>query len=147
MYSLDANVLVYAFDSGAGSRHGRALTILARSRLAECHLTLQVIGEFFVASRRSRPEDTAVLAAHAGDLSGTFPCLAPSAGAVRSALREAAARRLQYWDALLLATLREAGCNVLLSEDLQHGVEYDGVRVLNPFLGETLPAEIEALLA
>ena len=35
---------------------------------------------------------------------------------------------------------------MLLSEDMQHGADYDGVRVLNPFLGDELPDEIEALL-
>jgi predicted nucleic acid-binding protein len=146
MFSLDANVLVYAFDTTAGPRHARALTILAHSRLADCHLSLQAIGEFFVASRRSRPEQSAMLAGHATDLSTTFPCLAPNGAALRSALHSAGAGRLQYWDALLLATLREAGCSVLLSEDMQHGADYEGVKVLNPFLGDELSDDIAALL-
>jgi len=147
MYSLDANVLVYAFDVAAGPSHERALDVLARSRFGDCQLSLQVIGEFFVASLRTRPGERAVLAAHADDLTRTFPCLMPTAAAVRAALRSAAVRRLHYWDALLLATLREAGCSVLLSEDTQHGADHDGLRVLNPFIGGALPNEIEALLA
>lgn len=146
MFSLDANVLVHAFDTTAVSRHARGLTILAPSRLADWHLSLQVIGEFFVASRRSRPEEAAALSGHAADLSRAFPCLTPNAAAVRTALQSAGAGRLQCWDALLLATLREAGCTVRLSEDMQHGADYDGVRVLNPFLGDSLSDEIEALL-
>ena len=35
---------------------------------------------------------------------------------------------------------------MLLSEDMQHGADYDGVKVLNPFLGEELSEDIAALL-
>jgi predicted nucleic acid-binding protein len=39
------------------------------------------------------------------------------------------------WDAAILEAARHAGCEVVLSEDLSHGQDYDGVRVENPFLG------------
>lgn len=146
MFSLDANVLVYAFDATAGHRHARALEILAASRMVDCHLTIQAVGEFFVASRRIDPQATETLAVHATNLLEMFPAVMPSAQAASWALSQAAAGRLQYWDALLLATLREAGCTVLLSEDMQHGADYDGVRVLNPFQGEMLAPEIQTLL-
>ena len=40
---------------------------------------------------------------------------------------------LSHWDSLLLAACREAGVTKLLSEDMQPGVTYDGVAVVNPF--------------
>ena len=36
---------------------------------------------------------------------------------------------------LNLAAAVELGCTTLYSEDLNHGQSYDGVRVVNPFLG------------
>lgn len=36
-------------------------------------------------------------------------------------------------DALIVAAALEAGCDRLLSEDLQHGPKIDGLRVENPF--------------
>jgi predicted nucleic acid-binding protein len=65
----------------------------------------------------------------------------------RAALAEAAAGRFSYWDALLLATLGRAGCSVLLSEDMADGARLAGVTVRDPFAADTLPDEIEALLA
>ena len=42
--------------------------------------------------------------------------------------------RISYWDSLILRCAIQSGCRVLLSEDMQHGQEIDGVRVVNPFL-------------
>jgi predicted nucleic acid-binding protein len=38
-----------------------------------------------------------------------------------------------FWDALILRSAKQAGCSVLLSEDLQQQREVDGVRIVNPF--------------
>ena len=43
--------------------------------------------------------------------------------------------QMNYYDALILATARLAGCKVVFSEDLNDGQDYDGVRVDNPFRG------------
>jgi len=40
---------------------------------------------------------------------------------------------LRIWDAIVLATAAEAGCQMLLTEDLQAGFTWGGVTVVNPF--------------
>ena len=40
---------------------------------------------------------------------------------------------LAYWDALVVAAGRAQGCQYLLSEDLQHEQDLDGIRVIDPF--------------
>jgi len=42
---------------------------------------------------------------------------------------------IRYYDAAIVAAARELGAGTLYSEDLSHGQEYDGVKVVNPFLG------------
>ncbi|HZC22176.1 MAG TPA: VapC toxin family PIN domain ribonuclease, partial [Candidatus Binatia bacterium] len=37
------------------------------------------------------------------------------------------------WDAIILSAAAEAGCRLLLSEDLQAGFTWNGVTVANPF--------------
>ena len=37
------------------------------------------------------------------------------------------------WDALMIAADREAEAMPLISEDLNHGQDYGGVRIQNPF--------------
>ncbi len=43
--------------------------------------------------------------------------------------------QVSHWDATIIAAALELGCNTLYSEDLNHGQSYDGVGVVNPFLG------------
>ena len=38
-----------------------------------------------------------------------------------------------FWDALILRSAKQAGCSVLLSEDMQGAREVDGVTIVNPF--------------
>jgi predicted nucleic acid-binding protein len=41
---------------------------------------------------------------------------------------------ISHWDSLILASAREADCSVVNTEDLSHGQDFDGVKVINPFL-------------
>lgn len=41
---------------------------------------------------------------------------------------------LSYWDALIVSSAQQQGCNYLLSEDLPHQQRFETVQVLNPFL-------------
>ena len=41
---------------------------------------------------------------------------------------------ISYWDAAIVEAARMLGCSEILSEDLSHGQDYAGVRVVNPFL-------------
>ena len=50
-----------------------------------------------------------------------------------SALEIKATYRLSYWDAAIVAAARALGCRELLSEDMSHGREIDGVTIINPF--------------
>jgi predicted nucleic acid-binding protein len=44
--------------------------------------------------------------------------------------------RMSFWDAMLWATARRAGCEVIFSEDMQDGRNLDGVRFVDPFKPE-----------
>lgn len=39
----------------------------------------------------------------------------------------------RYWDCAIIAAAQALGCEMLYSEDLQHGQVVDGVRIVNPF--------------
>ncbi len=49
------------------------------------------------------------------------------------ALEIEAAHGLSYWDSAIVAAARALGCGELFSEDLPHGREVDGVRIVDPF--------------
>jgi predicted nucleic acid-binding protein len=41
---------------------------------------------------------------------------------------------LSFYDALIVAAAIEAGCDILYSEDMQHGRTIGGLAIINPFL-------------
>ncbi len=132
-FTLDTNLLVYSVDKAAGPRHPLALQIVARAPDVECWLTLQSLSEFYAVVTRKRIMPAAEAAAQVGDWLSFFPSIAVSATALRAALADAVAGRASYWDALLIATAAEAGCRVILTEDLADGTTLSGVAIHNPF--------------
>jgi len=50
------------------------------------------------------------------------------------ALRISAKHKFAWYDSLIVAAALEGGCDVLYSEELQHGREIEGLRIENPFV-------------
>jgi len=73
-------------------------------------------------------------AAHVEDWQTLFPVVAATPGSLRLAMRAVEQHGLAFWDAMQWAVAKQAGATLLLSEDLQHDRELDGVRFRNPFL-------------
>jgi predicted nucleic acid-binding protein len=48
--------------------------------------------------------------------------------------------QLGTWDSVILAAAAQAGCRLLLSEDLQPGFSWGGVTVVDPFASPSSPA-------
>lgn len=128
-FTLDTNLLVYSIDNKAGERHRLAREIVDRAVDSECWLTLQALGEFYVAATRKGITPPAEAAAQITDWLQLFPTVA----AVNVASALAAAGRASYWDALLVATAAEADCDIVLTEDMADGSALSGVRIHHPF--------------
>jgi predicted nucleic acid-binding protein len=131
--TFDSNVLLYAIDSLAGPRHLSAADFLGRAANVDCVLMLQSLGEFFnVATRKLR-----LTPARAGTVvdrwRAVFPVYAAGEEAFVRAVRLVETHGLSFWDAMLWATAKEAGCRFLLSEDLHDGHTLEGVTIVNPF--------------
>lgn len=146
-FTLDTNILVYSVDEQAGLRHEIARLILRRSTLLPCYLTLQAISEFYAVATRKQKMPPAEAARVAADMMAVFQTIPATQTAVRAALASAVAGRASYWDALLVATAGEAGCETILTEDFGNGSLLHGVRVVNPFGVDGLAPAAEALLA
>jgi predicted nucleic acid-binding protein len=50
---------------------------------------------------------------------------------------------LSFWDSLIVAAAKSAGCRYLLTEDLQANQDLDGVMVVSPFLSN--PASVSRM--
>jgi predicted nucleic acid-binding protein len=52
--------------------------------------------------------------------------------------------QFSWWDSLIVAAALVQNCRTLLTEDLQDGLEIDGLRVVNPFEVEFDLAKLNA---
>lgn len=137
-YSVDANILVYAADPGAGEKYRRAAQLVRALARRDTVLTLQALGEFFWVITRKGKCPVADAHSKVTDWQTVFPITAASPATLNRAMTAVENYRLGFWDAMLWATAKEAGVTLLLSEDFQHGLVLDGVRIVNPFLVKDL---------
>jgi len=132
--SLDSNILFYTVDADAGERQERAREIVRQAARGDCVLSLQTLCEFFASTTRKGKLTAAQAIAHVEDWQSLFPVVAATPGSLRLAMRAVEHHSLSFWDAMQWAVAKQAGATVLLSEDLQHDRELEGVRFRNPFL-------------
>ena len=62
-----------------------------------------------------------------------YPVRRPDLESFREAIAATRRHAIPFWDAMLWATVKAAGCRFLLTEDLQDGRDLEGVRFVNPF--------------
>jgi predicted nucleic acid-binding protein len=135
---VDTNILLYTIDEDPGSATKRdvAQKLLLSERWG---WSAQVASEFFV-NATSPKRKFRLNSADATALVETwlaFPTVSTTSDLVRAAIDIHQRFQLNYWDAAIVAAAKQLGCRTLYSEDLNHGQDYDGVRVVNPFLAVT----------
>ncbi len=130
---FDTNVLVYADDKGAPVKQRRAIELVAEHRRARTGVvSLQVLQEYFVTVTRKLHVDPRI-ARRKVELIAEFDVASPDVPDILAAIDLHRLHEISFWDALVLRAAKQAGCGVLLSEDMQSGHEIDGVRIVNPF--------------
>ena len=131
---FDTNVLVYADDSAAPAKQQRAIELVAEHRRTRSGVvSLQVLQEYFVTVTRKLGLD-ARIARRKVELLAEFDVATPDLSDVLAAIDLHRLHGINFWDALIVRATKQAGCSLLLSEDMQNHREIDGIRVVNPFL-------------
>ena len=130
---LDTNVILSAYDIDAPQKRAIALQILRDGWDAPgtVALSVQVLQELHVNLTR-RGVTLAEATAIVRDFDD-WPVVETTHALLLAALDEQARWRISLWDALILAAARTAGAAELVTEDLNDGQDYGGVRVWNPF--------------
>ncbi len=129
----DTNIFVYAASNATEDRHKKHI---ARDLLAgeDIGLSAQVLQEFYaVATAKDRLGISPAEARQAVDVMCQFPVAAITADLVKEAISLAAAQRLSYWDAAIVAAANLLECRILYSEDLNDGHKFGSLKVRNPF--------------
>lgn len=132
---VDTNVLVYAEDRNAKSKHDVAKELVLElwdSR--DGVLSVQVLQEFYVNVTRKLKKPLA--AARALDIVEQYlawTIIENSGKLLVDAVRLQQKAQLSFWDALVVQAAIDGGCDRLYSEDLNAGQRFGPVLVVNPF--------------
>ncbi len=135
MRFVDTNILLYSLDlePANAAKSAIATRILRGTDLV---LSVHVLQEFYVQATHPRRPDALPhdLAERLIQKWLRFRIQDNTVAVLQSALEIKERFHTSYWDAAIVAAAKASGCRQLLSEDLSHGQDYDGVTVVNPFL-------------
>jgi predicted nucleic acid-binding protein len=131
--ALDTNLLAYAEGVNGAQRKQVSLGVVQKLSTEDIVVPVQALGELFhvlvrKAGRTPVRARSAVLSWY-----DAFAVAETSVAVVLGATDLAAAHRLSIWDSVIVSAAAEAGCRLLITEDLQDGFTWQGVTVANPF--------------
>jgi len=131
--ALDTDFLAYAEGVNGAAMKRTALALVEKLPEDAVLLPVQTLGELFnllvrKARRTSSGAREAILT-----WKDAFPLIETSAEVMLAAADLSTDHHLSIWDSVILSAAAEAGCRLLLSEDLQEGFTWKGVTVTNPF--------------
>jgi len=133
---VDTNILVYAYDRGAGPRHDRAQNLLQTLwEQGQGALSTQVLQEFYVNVRRKAVNP--ITAKQARSLVTDYLAWNPVVNdgvAMLEAIDLEQRYKLSFWDSMIVVAAMKSGAATLCSEDFSHGQKFGTVQVVNPFL-------------
>ena len=147
--AFDTNILAYSAGVLKSADDERKAAqcytiILALGGVHQMVVPTQALGELFNVLRRYHSNDDQA-AGITNAIAEKYELVAAGPSTFRTAFQLAAQHSLQTWDSLILMTASEAGCELLLSEDMQSGFVWGGVTVVNPFAGSVHPALAQLL--
>jgi predicted nucleic acid-binding protein len=144
--ALDSNIIIYSEGLTEDRRNELAQKLIAAIAPNQIVIPVQSVSEtlYWLINRAKLPRIDAT--ERAQFWLSNYVSQAVTLAAMTGAFEIISVHGLQVFDAIILACAIEAGAQVLLSEDMQHGFRWRGVTVINPFLPEPHPL-IKALVA
>jgi predicted nucleic acid-binding protein len=133
---IDSNVWVYLFSENENHKEEVAQTFLADSSTHSIFVTsCQVVNEVCnVLKRHGMAEKKLRVVIENLTNICVMQNLSKDVCMAASVLREKYS--LSFWDSIIVATAKTAGCSRLISEDMHDGQVMDGLRIENIFLSD-----------
>jgi predicted nucleic acid-binding protein len=136
-FFLDTNIFVYSFDRSSAAKAQRAAQLIREALTTRKGvISYQVVQEFFnVALRRfSQPMQAADAEQYLSTVFRPLLGVHSSQALYAEALHFHAQSGLSWYDALIVSAAIQARCDLVFTEDLQHGQRFGTLQVRNPFL-------------
>jgi predicted nucleic acid-binding protein len=132
---IDSNILVYSVDEGPAEKvkHTHAVELLS-AQPANLVVSTQVLQEFYVVTTRKLKNPLSEeRAARAVRGIAKLDVVSVDVPLVLAAVDTSRTAKISLWDALIIEAASRAGCERVLSEDLNAGQVIRGVTIENPF--------------
>jgi len=132
---FDTNILVYAYDKNEPEKGEIAKQLIRENGITgNLILSTQVLQEFYVTMTKSSKnmltkEDASEIVSDFSE----FPLVQINKNIILRAMKRHQTRAFSFWDSLIVEAALQAGCSILLSEDMQDGFSIDAIRIRNPF--------------
>ena len=133
MKFVDTNVLIYFIDSRNTAKQSIARAVLANAIGSRQYvISAQVLNEFANVALKKLGLTEDEVRQYIEAFQHIHVVFQQSGWAVR-ALEIRKQYGLQFYDSLMLAAAEFVGCDEILTEDLNDGQIYRGMKVINPF--------------
>ena len=131
---VDTNILVYAHDRSAGSKHSRAKAAIESLWSSGVGvLSVQVLQELCVVlGRKIHPSLNPTQLRNLVTDYSRWDVVPNTPQSVLEALEIMERHQLSFWDAMILQAAEASGATVLFSEDFSSGQTYGTIRIENP---------------
>ena len=128
-YFLDSNIILYALGSEI-SKKQKAQALINR----EAIISTQVLTEITNVCLKKFMLSHEVVSHWVTLLASETQVKKISGDIIIQAIQHAKITKYSFYDSLIIATALNAGANILYSEDMQHGRQYQQLKIVNPFL-------------
>lgn len=135
---IDTNIFVYTLDKNEPKKRKLARDILKRIvRTHQPVISTQVVQEFYVVASTKLKADRVLVKSIIQGFRN-MEVVNNDLGLIEQAIDISLVSQLSFWDSLIVAAAEKAKCEIILTEDLSSGAMCRGVRVLDPFVEDTL---------
>jgi predicted nucleic acid-binding protein len=133
---VDSDILVYAHDRSAGTKHRRAQMLLEQLWASGWGVvSTQVLEELCIhlCCNAGNPLPAEEVSPLVRDYS-TWEVVAKTPASILEALEIMSRLNLSFWDALILEAAARSGASILYSENLATLQRYGAIQIVNPLI-------------
>jgi len=130
---IDSNLLVYTIDKKDTVKQETARKLIRK--LVDKHIPVistQVIQEFYVVATAKLKADPVIVKNIVHNFHN-MELVRIDLELIEQAIDISVLSKISFWDSLIIAAAEKANCEYVVSEDLNAGQLYRGVKLINPF--------------
>jgi predicted nucleic acid-binding protein len=136
-FFLDTNIFVYSLDRNAPAKAQKASRLIRQAlSTRKGVVSYQVVQEFLnvVLKHSAQPIKTVDAERYLATVFRPLLGVESSSALFSSALQIHSGSGFSWYDSLIIGAAIRAHCDLLYSEDMQHGRKIGGLTIENPFL-------------